>query len=250
MDVPGHEPRQRHRRTVGVVDDRGVVPTFAGGDTDGDNELDPGEVWTYQATGTADEGQYRNVATVTGLDMLENPLTNTDSSHYIGFTPVTQPPPTQPPPTQPPPTQPPPTQPPPPGTSTVRVVKTWLRGAGTTTVFVDATGQAPYDAVTIADSNGDQAASTHPVGTPVRVGEIRVPARYTATINCGQGRRPYTGGPFAVTSPAQAGVTLTCTIVNTRRPVPPPARHLRRTWRSPSGRSREWSAPKRQSASS
>jgi uncharacterized repeat protein (TIGR01451 family) len=42
-----------------------------------------------------------------------------------------------------------------------------------------------------------------------------------ATINCGQGRQSYTGGPFAITSPAQAGVTLTCTIVNTRRPVPP-----------------------------
>ena len=51
-------------RRIVVVDDRGVVPSLTGGDADGDGELDPGEIWTYQATGTAVAGQYRNVATV------------------------------------------------------------------------------------------------------------------------------------------------------------------------------------------
>jgi uncharacterized repeat protein (TIGR01451 family) len=70
-----------------VTDDQGVVPVFQGGDTDADTFLDPGEVWTYQATGTAEEGQYENSATVEGTvgEEFDNVLTDTDPSHYFGL---------------------------------------------------------------------------------------------------------------------------------------------------------------------
>jgi hypothetical protein len=42
---------------VTLVDDRGVQPASTGGDLDADAELDPGEVWSYQASGSAAEGQ-------------------------------------------------------------------------------------------------------------------------------------------------------------------------------------------------
>jgi len=71
-----------------VTDDQGVVPTFVGGDSNGDGRLDPGETWTYEATGTAEAGQYGNTATVTGIDQLEAPVTNSDPSHYIGVVPT------------------------------------------------------------------------------------------------------------------------------------------------------------------
>ena len=48
-----------------------------------------------------------------------------------------------------------------------------------------------------------------------------MPRGYTATINCGSGARRYTGDPFAVTTPAQAGSTVVCTIVN-RAPASTP----------------------------
>ena len=51
---------------VVVTDDQGVTPVFQGGDTNGDDLLDPGETWLYEATGTAEFGQYANVATVEG----------------------------------------------------------------------------------------------------------------------------------------------------------------------------------------
>ena len=36
---------------VVLTDDQGVIPVFQSGDTDADTFLDPGEVWTYEATG-------------------------------------------------------------------------------------------------------------------------------------------------------------------------------------------------------
>ena len=70
---------------VAVTDDHaGVNPTFQGGDANGNNRLDPGETWTYEATGTATGGQYENTGTVTGTDALENPVSDTDPSHYFG----------------------------------------------------------------------------------------------------------------------------------------------------------------------
>ncbi len=78
---PGNVPI----KTLTVTDDQGVVPSFVGGDADSDTELDPGETWTYQATATAVAGQYTNVATVDGFDVLEQPVTDTDPSNYFGF---------------------------------------------------------------------------------------------------------------------------------------------------------------------
>ena len=77
---------------VVVTDDNGTPgnpgddfnPTFTGGDTNSNNQLDPGETWTYQATGTATAGQYENYATVTGDDPNSNPKTDNDPSHYRG----------------------------------------------------------------------------------------------------------------------------------------------------------------------
>ena len=78
---PGNVPI----KNLTVTDDQGVVPTFVDGDTDSDTELDPGETWTYEATATAVAGQYTNVATVDGFDVLEEPVTDTDPSNYFGF---------------------------------------------------------------------------------------------------------------------------------------------------------------------
>ena len=61
-----------------------MTPRFVGGDANGDEELEPGEIWTYEATGSAVTGQYTNTGTVTGFDVLENPLSDTDPSHYFG----------------------------------------------------------------------------------------------------------------------------------------------------------------------
>ena len=70
---------------VTVTDDQGEVPVFVGGDTDADDELDPGETWTYEATSTAIAGPYTNLSTVDGLDVLELPVTDSDPSNYFGF---------------------------------------------------------------------------------------------------------------------------------------------------------------------
>ena len=103
--------------------------------------------------------------------------------------------------------------------SSVRVVKEWVGAPSTTTIFVDATGAAPFDASTVATASGASASFTYPISTPVTVGEVApVPAGYAATIQCGTGAPvAYTGGPFAVTSPAIDGATITCTIVNTQQ---------------------------------
>ena len=78
--------------------------------------------------------------------------------------------------------------------STVRVVKQWVGDPGSTTIFVDATGAAPYDASTVATTSGASASFAYPVSTAARVGETAVPAGYRATIQCeGRGlRRPTT----------------------------------------------------------
>src|SRR5215208_1969523 len=106
--------------------------------------------------------------------------------------------------------------------STVRVVKNWAGAPATVTIFVDADGAAPFDAQTAAPADGDTASFDYSVSTPVTVGELAVTLGYTATIQCGGGpAQPYSGGPLAVTSPATAGETLTCTINDTAIPPPP-----------------------------
>jgi uncharacterized repeat protein (TIGR01451 family) len=114
---------------------------------------------------------------------------------------------------------------PPPTTkqSTVQVVKTWVGTPSTTTIFVDANGQAPFDASVVADTNGATTSFTYPVSTSVTVGETTVPTGYTATIDCGQGAQTYSA-PIRVNAPATAGATLVCTIVDTKTPRPKPPR--------------------------
>jgi uncharacterized repeat protein (TIGR01451 family) len=127
-------------------------------------------------------------------------------------------------PTPPTPTPPTPTPPTPtPQQSTVQVVKTWVGAPSPTTIFVDANGQAPYDASVVADTNGATTSFTYPVSTSVTVGETTVPTGYTATIDCGQGAQTYSA-PITVNAPATAGATLVCRIVNTANPAPPPQR--------------------------
>ncbi|MEN8238318.1 MAG: hypothetical protein ABFR53_03840, partial [Actinomycetota bacterium] len=67
-----------------LVDDQGEVPVFIGGDTNGDTILDPDEIWTFEAGGTAKEGQYTNVATVTGIDVVGGTVADVDPSNYTG----------------------------------------------------------------------------------------------------------------------------------------------------------------------
>ena len=80
-------PGDFHITDVVVTDDQGVTPVFQGGDINGDTFLDLGEVWTYEATGSAVAGQYANIATVTGSagDELDTILTDSDPSHYFGL---------------------------------------------------------------------------------------------------------------------------------------------------------------------
>ena len=94
------------------------------------------------------------------------------------------------------------------------VVKRWVGAPASATIFVDQDGVAPFDASTVATADGDSASFDYSVSTPVNVGEMAVPTGYTATIDCGEGPQPYTGGPFPVTAPADEGATLTCTITN------------------------------------
>ncbi|QDT11456.1 beta strand repeat-containing protein [Planctomycetes bacterium K23_9] len=81
---------------VVVVDDGGTsgvttddfTPTFNGGDTNNNGQLDQGESWLYSATRIVTLGQYTNVATVTA----DNPgggndLTDSDASNHLGITP-------------------------------------------------------------------------------------------------------------------------------------------------------------------
>ncbi len=51
---------------------------------DGDDLLVPGEMWTLQATGIAQAGPYENEGTVTAVGENQQPVTDQDSSHYVG----------------------------------------------------------------------------------------------------------------------------------------------------------------------
>jgi LPXTG-motif cell wall-anchored protein len=86
-------------KDVVVTDDKGLTPTFRGGDTNGNDELDPEEVWTYDAVaGPAEGSNLSNVGTVTGTDILERPLTASDPANVITAPVVPPPPPPAPPP--------------------------------------------------------------------------------------------------------------------------------------------------------
>jgi hypothetical protein len=65
-----------------VSDDHlGVTPAYLSGD-DGDGVLNPGEIWTYQASGIAQAGQYVNVGNVTGTPPVGPGVSDSDPSHY------------------------------------------------------------------------------------------------------------------------------------------------------------------------
>ena len=66
--------------------DSGVSPTYLSGDNSPANsELDPGETWIYEATGTATAGQYMNTGTVDAETTVSATAVNdSDNSHYFG----------------------------------------------------------------------------------------------------------------------------------------------------------------------
>jgi uncharacterized repeat protein (TIGR01451 family) len=71
--------------TVIVTDSvSSVLPIYVSGDTDHDTVLDLGEVWYYQATGTAIQGQYGNVGYVRGRSPEGAEVSDSDPSHYFG----------------------------------------------------------------------------------------------------------------------------------------------------------------------
>ena len=73
---------------VTVTDDQGVTPVYQSGDSNSDGKLDTTETWIYKASGTAHEGDYTNVGTVSGsyLDYTNHisSVTASDSSSYYG----------------------------------------------------------------------------------------------------------------------------------------------------------------------
>jgi uncharacterized repeat protein (TIGR01451 family) len=77
---------------LSVTDNQGVIPAYVSGD-DGNNQLDPGEKWIYEATGMAIVGQYMNTGTATAYDATETltqPLTVTGDDSYFGVQPGIQ----------------------------------------------------------------------------------------------------------------------------------------------------------------
>ena len=81
---------------IGVTDNPLGAITNRIDDGDGDLYLQPGETWIYQATGTAQLGQYMNTGTATGdpvyndgtpVDGVDSP-TDSDDSHYFGIFPI------------------------------------------------------------------------------------------------------------------------------------------------------------------
>jgi uncharacterized repeat protein (TIGR01451 family) len=69
--------------SVVLTDDMlGTVSNVISKSLNSDDVLDVGEVWTYEAEGTAECGQYENEGTV-DADWLGVPVTDSDLSHYI-----------------------------------------------------------------------------------------------------------------------------------------------------------------------
>jgi hypothetical protein len=73
-----------------IDDDPNVQPVYVSGDTNDNGILEFGEVWIFQATGSATEAQYENTATVDGFDNIdETPVSDTDPSNYQAVISVT-----------------------------------------------------------------------------------------------------------------------------------------------------------------
>ncbi len=77
---------------VTLVDsDPSVTPVLQSGDDSDIGILDPGEVWTYTASGTAVAGVYTNTATASGVAQLGNystPVSASASDGYFGVAPA------------------------------------------------------------------------------------------------------------------------------------------------------------------
>jgi hypothetical protein len=65
-----------------VTDDQGVSPSYISGDTNGDDILQTYETWSFEASGTAVEGQYANIGTVTA-NYNSIQVSESDPSHYF-----------------------------------------------------------------------------------------------------------------------------------------------------------------------
>jgi hypothetical protein len=66
-----------------IDDDIGVTPVYVSGDTNENGILEFGEVWIYQATGTAEQAQYANVGTAGGYDQIDElDVQASDPSNY------------------------------------------------------------------------------------------------------------------------------------------------------------------------
>jgi hypothetical protein len=65
-----------------VTDDQGVTPSYISGDTNGDDILQTYETWSFEASGTAVEGQYANIGTVTA-NYNSIQVSESDPSHYF-----------------------------------------------------------------------------------------------------------------------------------------------------------------------
>jgi len=80
---PGNVPLS----DVTVTDDKGVVPVYQSGDTNGDDKLDTDETWIYTASGSAELGSYSNIGTATGSYGCEpvTSVTANDGSSYNGI---------------------------------------------------------------------------------------------------------------------------------------------------------------------
>lgn len=80
---------------VTVRDDNGTPanmaddfnPTFVGGDTNSNNQLDTNETWTYTASRIATAGQYTNTGTVTAFGPNESQVSDTDVDNHFGANP-------------------------------------------------------------------------------------------------------------------------------------------------------------------
>jgi hypothetical protein len=78
---------------VVVTDDNGTPgnaaddfnPTFAGGDTNSNNQLDVDETWTYTALRSVGEGAFAGSASVSGTAASQN-VSDSDAAHYFGST--------------------------------------------------------------------------------------------------------------------------------------------------------------------
>ncbi len=65
-----------------------LVGGINAGDTNGNNKLDPNEIWTFTASGTTVVGTYSNIGTVTANSPNATTVTASDPSSYFGKAPT------------------------------------------------------------------------------------------------------------------------------------------------------------------